>query len=199
MASQLVQQGVLATFDEFTRHGIIQHGPSEVVPLVDDNFAFEVRICSGWSTKPLTVTGPSEAKREIEIDKFGPGSNITLSHPRQIVSELCTSTTHTLALNICPVVRLQYLLLTKDSYRLQTEPMDLDDMKVSWDFLKTEGGEKFYVMYNCGQDAGCSRSHKHMQIVPKPESLDPATNFRYDQGSLRLHLETIQLRGSDEP
>lgn len=34
-------------------------------------------------------------------------------------------------------------------------------------------------MYNCGEDAGCSRNHKHMQIVQKPEALSPGTGFRF--------------------
>ena len=35
--------------------------------------------------------------------------------------------------------------------------------------LEGDGGTRKYMMiYNCGREAGCSRSHKHMQLFPRP-------------------------------
>jgi ATP adenylyltransferase/5',5'''-P-1,P-4-tetraphosphate phosphorylase II len=112
-----------------------------------------------------------------ETEKFGPGSDINLSHPNQVIGTI--NSTHILALNIYPVFRPQYLLLTFDSYRSQSEALDLQDVEASWDFLCTEGGEDYYVMYNCAQEAGCSRNHKHVQILQKPEISSPESGFRF--------------------
>jgi ATP adenylyltransferase len=113
----------------------------------------------------LTVSGKTEY--EDEAKKFGPGSDINLSHPNQVIGII--NSTHILALNIYPVFRPQYLLLTLDSYRKQNELLDLHDLAASLEFLNMDGGEGYYVMYNCAEESGCSRNHKHVQIVPKPE------------------------------
>jgi ATP adenylyltransferase len=192
MALELSSERVLTKFDFLANQGIIHYGPSTAIPLVDEKFLvspcsisnspfltqklqFEFRVCPSWSKKPLTVAGkvPSQGKTV----KFGPGSDINLSHPHQVIGTI--NSTHILALNIYPVFRPQYLLLTFDSYRLQTEALDLQDVEASWAFLSAKGGEDYYVMYNCAQEAGCSRNHKHMQILQKPEFTSPENGFRF--------------------
>ena len=106
---------------------------------------------------------------QIEPEKFGPGSDIYKSHPDQIIGTM--NNTHVLALNIYPVFRPQYLLLSLDSYRSQDDHLDLQDIEAAWSFLCSVQSPH-YVMYNCTKEAGCSRYHKHMQIVPKPEVAD---------------------------
>jgi ATP adenylyltransferase/5',5'''-P-1,P-4-tetraphosphate phosphorylase II len=114
---------------------------------------------------------------QVEPEKFGPGSDIYKSHPDQVIGTI--NDTHVLALNIYPVFRPQYLLLNIDSYRSQNEPLDLQDVEASWTFLRSVQSPH-YVMYNCTKEAGCSRYHKHTQIVRKPEvaESDP-TGFRF--------------------
>jgi len=106
---------------------------------------------------------------DSEPEKFGPGSDILKDHPDQVIDSI--NGTHILAFNAYPVFRPQYLLLTLDSYRSQNEPMDLQDFEASWKFLDSTSNPHF-VMYNCTKDAGCSRYHKHMQILRKPELAD---------------------------
>lgn len=74
--------------------------------------------------------------------------------------------THELALNLFCVDRPQLLLLTLDSYKRQHEPMDLDDFKASIGMMRA--CRSMYAIYNCGQPAGCSRVHKHMQGLRGP-------------------------------
>ena len=60
------------------------------------------------------------------------------------------------------------LLLTADSYRRQHEPLGLQDMKAAWAVLHNLSSPH-YVIYNCTPEAGASRKHKHMQVLPRPE------------------------------
>lgn len=113
-----------------------------------------------------------------EPEKFGPGSDIYKDHPDQVIDSI--NETHVLALNAYPVFRPQYLLLALDSYRSQNEPMDLQDFEASWTFLHSTSTSHF-VMYNCTKEAGCSRYHKHMQILKRPElaDIDGTGTFRF--------------------
>jgi len=109
--------------------------------------------------------------------KFGPGSDINFSHPSQV---LCTiSSTQFIALNIYPIFRPQFLVLTLDSYCLQSEALDLEDFEASLKFLEESGAERYNLMYNCAEESGCSRNHKHVQIVPKPKFSDQGGGFRF--------------------
>jgi ATP adenylyltransferase/5',5'''-P-1,P-4-tetraphosphate phosphorylase II len=74
--------------------------------------------------------------------------------------------THQLALNLFCVDRPQLLMLTLDSYKRQHETLDLDDMKVMLEVLRLF--PSFYVLFNCGEQGGCSRVHKHMQGLRGP-------------------------------
>lgn len=59
------------------------------------------------------------------------------------------------------------MLLTFDGYRRQYEPLVEADLDGTWQILSS--AEKDYVaFYNCGQNGGCSRLHKHLQVMPLP-------------------------------
>ncbi|RDL41005.1 uncharacterized protein BP5553_00984 [Venustampulla echinocandica] len=173
-------ENIHGRFDKLAKIGIIKYGPSTVIPIVDRNFPLEFRIYPTSSQKPLTVNDSVASHSHLddgEPEKLGPGSDIYRSHPDQILGII--NGTHILALNIYPVFRPQYLLLTCDSYRLQDEPLDLHDIKAVWEFLNVTT-ETYYAMYNCAEQSGCSRKHKHMQILPKPEAINPdAEAFRF--------------------
>ena len=138
----------------------------------------EFRICPSWSKKPMTVTDElCTDGLQTEPERFGPGSDIYKSHPDQVIGTV--NDTHVVALNIYPVFRPQYLLLNLDSYRSQNDPLDLQDFEASWDLLCSVRSPH-YVMYNCTKEAGCSRYHKHMQMVPMPQLTKPgSTEFHF--------------------
>lgn len=88
---------------------------------------------------------------------FCPDERLKLAH---------LNSTHELALNLFCVDRPQLLLLTLDSYKRQHEPMELDDFAASIGMMKA--CPHMYAIYNCGEPAGCSRVHKHMQGLRGP-------------------------------
>lgn len=63
--------------------------------------------------------------------------------------------------------RPHFLLLTADGHRRQHEPLDLEDVAAARAVLSALG-EDYTLLYNGGEDAGCSRVHKHMQLLPRP-------------------------------
>jgi ATP adenylyltransferase len=63
--------------------------------------------------------------------------------------------------------RPHLMLLTCDGHRRQYEPLDEADLDGVWRILSA--AETDYVaFYNCGRDGGCSRLHKHLQVMPLP-------------------------------
>jgi ATP adenylyltransferase/5',5'''-P-1,P-4-tetraphosphate phosphorylase II len=136
---------------------------------------FEFRVCDGWKNKPMTVDANlQKTAGQVEPERFGPGSDIYRSDPEQVVEIIDNA--HILALNIYPVYRPQYLVLSLDSYRRQDEPLDPEMLDAAWKVLELSKPPS-YAMYNCGSDAGCSRNHKHMQILPMPKSEDGFSFF----------------------
>jgi len=166
MALDISDADVLTRFDMLVENGIIFYGPTNAIPLLDKDFPFEFRICPTWSKKPMMIDAalPTEKEQE-EPEKFGPGSDIYKSHPNQVIGTI--NDTHVLALNIYPVFRPQYLLLTLNSYRSQNEPLDLQDIEATWAFLQS-AQSPHCALYNCTQEASCSRNHKHLQFLKKP-------------------------------
>lgn len=68
-------------------------------------------------------------------------------------------------LNRYCVLRPQYLLVTNDFRERQTSPLNQADLAAAWTVLHKLGNPHIAI-YNCGKEAGCSRSHKHLQIFP---------------------------------
>jgi ATP adenylyltransferase/5',5'''-P-1,P-4-tetraphosphate phosphorylase II len=60
------------------------------------------------------------------------------------------------------------MLLTSDGHQRQYEALNKDDLAAVWNVLTTMG-EAYVAFFNCGRDGGCSRLHKHMQLIPKPK------------------------------
>lgn len=61
------------------------------------------------------------------------------------------------------------MLLASDGHRRQFEPLYESDLEAAWTTLIAIGKD-YVVFYNCGQDGGCSRLHKHMQLIPMPKN-----------------------------
>lgn len=60
------------------------------------------------------------------------------------------------------------MLLASDGHRRQYEPLDKVDLTAALETLNAIK-EDYAIFYNCGQDGGCSRLHKHMQLLPMPK------------------------------
>lgn len=60
------------------------------------------------------------------------------------------------------------MLLTSDGNQRQYKALDEQDFTAASMTLSAIGND-YVVFYNCGQDGGCSRLHKHMQLIPMPK------------------------------
>ncbi|KXH54997.1 ATP adenylyltransferase [Colletotrichum nymphaeae SA-01] len=127
---------------------------------------------------------------EITLDEEGnlPGGDISIAG-----FELTTvsggedkEATHVLAFNKFCAYRPHLLLLTADGRRRQFEGLDERDLGAAVQVLgglngrwggKVKGvdggkdGQEYLVIFNCGKEGGCSRLHKHMQVIPAPEAI----------------------------
>lgn len=129
---------------------------------------------AGKSAAELALQAPESHEAHDAASRpetFGPGSDIANAHPDLLITTI--NSTHLLVVNKFSVWRPQLLLLTVDSYQRQHLPLSQDDLRAAWTLLTQTDGQ-FYVFFNCGSKAGASRSHKHMQVVPHPDTL-PAT------------------------
>lgn len=184
MTADFDEAAALEKFDHLRELGLIHYGSSSTVQLRDEGFLvghrgqtssvgvltsilqFEFRICPSWANKPMTVDAKIDTgDHQHKLETFGPDSDIIKAHTDQIITII--NDTHILALNAYPVFRPQYLLLTQDSYRLQDEPLDMDDVAAVAKVLFSVS-DPHYVLYNCTTTSGCSRKHKHMQVLKKP-------------------------------
>jgi len=77
-------------------------------------------------------------------------------------------TLHTLELSMYCVHR-PGLVLHTNAYRPQTDPLDEGDIAATWAVLERMATPGI-ILYNCGVEAGSSQGHKHLQVLPKPES-----------------------------
>jgi ATP adenylyltransferase len=114
--------------------------------------------------------GTSNITSQKEVARFGPGSDLPNSDPGLVVTTV--RNTHLLIINKFCVFRPQLLLLTSDSYRRQHEPLDLEDFAAVCTVLASLASPHF-VIYNCSPEAGASREHKQLQILPRPVRLFP--------------------------
>lgn len=111
--------------------------------------------------KKPTLQNPPDQKDESA--QLRPGSDInTVGFEIGSIGD-----SHTVAVNKFSFGRPHVMLVSSDGYRRQYEPLDLTDLDAAWKSLQGLGDD-YVVFYNCGRDGGCSRLHKHMQLMPMP-------------------------------
>ena len=190
---------ILSQFDSLVTVGVINHHPSRVTQIENKGFKvgilpsqtstadslllvqFKYEITESLANKPaaeVALQVPEHTSDHLvgsRPDTFGPGSDIANAHPDLLMTAV--ESTHLLVINKFCIFRPQLLLLTIDSYQRQHVPLSSLDLAAAWSVLcATE--DRFYVMFNCGDVAGASRRHKHMQVIPHPDAL-PATPGRW--------------------
>ncbi|GKT45999.1 diadenosine 5',5'''-P1,P4-tetraphosphate phosphorylase 2 [Colletotrichum spaethianum] len=111
--------------------------------------------------------------RGIEFDANGclPGGDISIAgYEIGPVGE-----SHVLAFNKFCAYRPHLLLMTADGRKRQFEGLSSGDLGVASEVLAglnrggRGGGQEYLVIFNCGKEGGCSRLHKHMQVIPAPD------------------------------
>lgn len=123
-------------------------------------------LTSALAKKPTIHLNPSAANGIDELHQKREGSDISTRGFE--ISEISTS--HFLVANKFCWARPHLMLVTSDGYRRQYEALDFNDIKSAWSLLSTLDTD-YVAFYNCGQDGGCSRLHKHLQLIPTPPNL----------------------------
>ncbi|KAH6896773.1 hypothetical protein B0T10DRAFT_602193 [Thelonectria olida] len=146
-------------FDQLVKDGVIFYDPDpKVIPCEDGGYKFEFQITHALKNKPGIPSSPPA--HQVAPSSI-PGSDINVSG----FEIQPIGATHLLAYNMFSGFRPHFLLLTQNGHRKQHEPLDMDDIQALYVVLSAMKGE-YMALYNCGEDSGCSRSHKHMQLIP---------------------------------
>ncbi|KAK1977061.1 hypothetical protein LZ30DRAFT_753086 [Colletotrichum cereale] len=133
-------------------------------------------------------------RRGIELDADGcvPGGDISIAGYE--VGRVGGA--HVLTFNKFSAYRPHLMLVTADGRRRQFERLDGADLGAAREVLAGlrrrggggggGGGQEYLVIFNCGKEGGCSRLHKHMQVIPAPDAIPlwpdevgPEPPFRY--------------------
>jgi len=123
----------------------------------------EFRVCAALARKPNTFRAALDRTFD-KSSKWGPGSDLYCPDERLKLAKL--NGTHDLALNLFCVDRPQLLILTLDSYKRQSDPLDRDDLAAALQVLNAL--DDMYIIFNGGEAAGCTRIHRHMQGLLGP-------------------------------
>lgn len=113
--------------------------------------------------KPTFGNKAEQSHQTKEYEQLRPGSDInTNGFEIDTVGE-----SHVIVVNKFSFARPHLMLVSSDGYRRQFEPLDLIDLEAAWSSLMPMSSD-YVAFYNCGRDGGCSRLHKHMQLMPMP-------------------------------
>ncbi|KAM5463217.1 putative ATP adenylyltransferase [Microsporum audouinii] len=159
------ESSILSKFDSLVESGLVRYDEQQKnVEYIDGELRFQFLLTSALTKKPLLQMSASQA---VE--------NCDLHHQKQEGSDISTagfeigniSDTHFLIVNKFCFARPHLMLLTSNAHRKQYEPLDENDLEAAWAALATTT-KNYVAFYNCGQDGGCSRLHKHLQLMPMP-------------------------------
>ncbi|KAL1835982.1 hypothetical protein VTJ49DRAFT_5739 [Mycothermus thermophilus] len=223
---ELSEDRLLTRFDELVESGLVVYNKnSRTVRLMDQCFAvrtsqasrnavlnhvshilqFEFRILSSLTTKPPAHSAAPPNCR--------PGSDINVTgYEMAALGPPDHEATHLLAANKFPAARPHFLILTQDGWRRQHEALDAEDFAAARQALDSLTRRpslssscrrrRYLLFFNCGFDSGCSRVHKHMQVVPVdgdtetdfpmwPDAEDPRTPFKFSMERFRSGLPPV--------
>ncbi|KAF3389469.1 Diadenosine 5',5'''-P1,P4-tetraphosphate phosphorylase 2 [Penicillium rolfsii] len=150
---------ILSEFGRLQKSGLALYDENQqIVEHIDGGLRFQFCLTSALAKKPNLQTPNSTT------DERRAGSDISTAGFE--IGEI--GNTHLLIANKFCWANPHFLLLTSDGYRRQYESLDENDLQAIWSVLSTMSTD-FLAFFNCGQDGGCSRLHKHMQLIPIPE------------------------------
>ncbi|KAL7916707.1 ATP adenylyltransferase domain-containing protein [Trichoderma velutinum] len=154
---------ILSQFDKLVSSGSVLYDRNQVTDQhVDGELEFQFLLTSALAKKPGLRPLPSQNDAELNGDRAD-GSDISTKGFE--IGQI--GNTHFVIANKFCYARPHLMLLTCDGYRRQYEPLDEAGLEAAQSLLLSMS-QDFVVFYNCGQDGGCSRLHKHMQLIPKP-------------------------------
>ncbi|KAG9505035.1 hypothetical protein J7337_002001 [Fusarium musae] len=164
---------LLSTFDALSKSGLVLYDENQkIVEHTDGDLKFHFVLTKALIKKP-TLSTPEQSSASAfgngVSNQLLPGSDIDTNGFEMGKSE---SSTHFLVANKFCFSRPHLMMLTRDGYRRQYEPLNQIDFEATWGTLASLNNETtdYVVFFNCGKDGGCSRLHKHVQLMPLPAS-----------------------------
>ncbi|KAK4143146.1 uncharacterized protein C8A04DRAFT_29163 [Dichotomopilus funicola] len=162
--SQSTETWLLAKFNKLIAKGLVIFDENyRTVMCTDQELTFEFRILNSHAKKPLAPVNPQQ-HAAAQHQGCRPGSDIDVTG----YDVASIGDTHFLTINKFPSVRPHYLILTKNGFRRQFEPLDFDDITAVGRVISSFT-TRHLAIFNCGIKGGCSRLHKHMQVFAAPE------------------------------
>ncbi|KAJ1822416.1 bifunctional AP-4-A phosphorylase/ADP sulfurylase [Coemansia sp. RSA 2671] len=121
---------------------------------------FEVRYVPALAKRPNSKPSEKQARANF-VNPFLPFD------PRLHVAGI--GSTHQLLLNkYC--VAPNHLLITTSEFKQQGEPLTMSDFAAVTDTIG-DLSQAHIVFYNSGEESGASQPHKHLQLLPMPDTM----------------------------
>ncbi|KAH8879016.1 ATP adenylyltransferase [Thozetella sp. PMI_491] len=161
------EASLLDRFDQLVDAGIVLYSEEQQTTTVSDgDLKVKIILTPAFAKKPTAQQSNGQTPESQPQKHLQPGSDIdTTGFELGDVGEA-----HFLAMNKFCFVRPHMLVMTKDGFRRQHERLSWNDLDATRTALLALGEDKDYVVFfNCGIPGGCSRLHKHIQIMPYPE------------------------------
>ncbi|OQD63472.1 hypothetical protein PENPOL_c009G00028 [Penicillium polonicum] len=156
---------ILSKFDNLVQSGIVQYDDKQqIIEHVDGDLKFQFVLTSALIKKPTLTTTESQPDADTQTPEKRAGSDISTTG-----FELGALDTHLVIVNKFCFARPHLMLLTFDGYKRQYEALDESDLNDTWQLLNSAKSD-YVAFYNCGPNGGCSRLHKHLQVMPLPAS-----------------------------
>ncbi|KAL2698003.1 hypothetical protein AAEP93_010713 [Penicillium crustosum] len=184
---------ILSKFDNLVQSGIVQYDDKQqIIEHVDGDLKFQFVLTSALIKKPTLTTAESQPDSEIQQPEKRPGSDISTTG-----FELGTLESHLVIVNKFCFARPHLMLLTFDGYKRQYEALDESDLNDTWRLLNSAESD-YVAFYNCGPNGGCSRLHKHLQVMPLPANSFAAFLDSPDEPETKVPFQWFYRRfGSD--
>ncbi|KAF7587797.1 hypothetical protein BBP40_006707 [Aspergillus hancockii] len=154
---------ILSKFDCLVESGLVLYDDKQqIIEHIDGDLKFQFVLTSALANKPTLTTGQPQPETDTQGPEKREGSDISTAG-----FEIGAIDTHFVIANKFCFARPHLLLLTFDGHRRQYEPLDEADLDSAWRILNSVKTD-YIAFYNCGRDGGCSRLHKHLQVMPLP-------------------------------
>ncbi|KAF5661384.1 ATP adenylyltransferase II [Fusarium heterosporum] len=172
---------VTSGFDVLVESGFVLYDEDQkIIAYQDGELKFDFILTKALLKKPTLSTPQRQLAEEDQknasprVKSLRPGSDVD-TNGYEIGDS--GSDGHFLIANKFCFSRPHLMMLTSDGHRRQHEPLDQSDLEAAWRRLNylNDATNDFVVFFNCGKDSGCSRLHKHLQLMPLP-----ATGFAID-------------------
>lgn len=153
---------------------------------------FQFVLTSALIKKPTLTTIESQPDADTQKPEKRAGSDISTTG-----FELGALDSHLVIVNKFCFARPHLMLLTFDGYKRQYEALDESDLNDTWQLLNSAQSD-YVAFYNCGPNGGCSRLHKHLQVMPLPANSFAAFLDSPDEPETKVPFEWFYRRfGSD--